>query len=74
MSAALAERRAKQLAPTPTNTNRARPTGKAQSYTIAPVSASNFEANAAAMLDHRPVGANGAEAFRKMTQKGKKRG
>lgn len=73
MSAKLAERRAKALEPVRTNSNRARPVGMPSSYTVAPVS--NMGAGGAApMGDHRPVGASGVEAFRRMTQKGKKRG
>lgn len=69
VSALLAERRAKALEPVRTNPNRARPVGQPQSYTVAPVS--NMDTSS---QDHRPVGASGVEAFRKMTQKGKKRG
>ncbi|KAM0276515.1 hypothetical protein ACHAQH_006664 [Verticillium albo-atrum] len=49
--------------------NRARPGGLPASYSIAPVS--TFDPTTAP--DHRPIGASGAEAFRKMTQKAKKR-
>jgi transcription factor SPN1 len=40
------------------------------SYTIAPMS--TFDG--AKSQDHRPLGAGGMEAFRRMTQKNKKRG
>ncbi|CAN8099978.1 unnamed protein product [Discula destructiva] len=69
VSALLADRRAKMLEPVDRNPNRARPVGAPQSYTVAPVSTVDT-----ASQDHRPVGASGMEAFRKMTQKGKKRG
>ncbi|KAL2758315.1 hypothetical protein ACRALDRAFT_2040534 [Sodiomyces alcalophilus JCM 7366] len=51
------------------NNKRARPAGLPMSYTVAPVSTFN-PSNAP---DHRPIGAAGAEAFRKMTYKAKKR-
>jgi transcription factor SPN1 len=54
----------------PTANNRARVVGLPQSYTIAP--RSTFDASRGP--DHRPIGASGLEAFRKMTQKGKKKG
>lgn len=69
VSAKLAERRAKLLEPVRANPNRARQHGAPNSYTVAPVS-SNL---GAAPQDHRPVGASGVEAFRRMTTKGKKR-
>jgi transcription factor SPN1 len=56
------------LAPPGAN-NRARMAGLPQSYTIAPES--TFDGSGG--LDHRPLGAGGMEAFRKMTQKGKKK-
>lgn len=68
VSQKLAERRAKALAPVIANPNRARPVGLPQSYTVAPVSNS-----LSSQGDHRPVGASGMEAFRRMTQKGKKK-
>lgn len=49
--------------------NRARPGGLPDSYSIAPVS--TFDPRTAP--DHRPIGASGAEAFRRMTAKAKKR-
>jgi transcription factor SPN1 len=54
------------LAPVITS-NRARPAGLPASYTVAP--RSTFDGNRGP--DHRPIGAGGLEAFRKMTQKGK---
>jgi transcription factor SPN1 len=56
------------LAPVGAN-NRARMAGLPQSYTVAPQS--TFDGNSG--VDHRPLGAGGMEAFRKMTQKGKKK-
>lgn len=56
------------LAPTRSN-NEARMASLPSSYTIAPQS--TFDGNRA--NDHRPLGASGMEAFRKMTQKNKKR-
>ncbi|CAJ2503417.1 Uu.00g108110.m01.CDS01 [Anthostomella pinea] len=50
--------------------NRARVVGLPQAYTIAPVS--SFDASRGP--EHRPIGASGHEAFRKMTQRGKKKG
>ncbi|KAI0130472.1 transcription factor IWS1 [Xylariales sp. AK1849] len=52
------------------SSNRARVTGLPSSYTVAPKS--TFEP----LRDgsHRPIGASGIEAFRKMTQKGKRQG
>ncbi|KAK7213258.1 hypothetical protein V2G26_020436 [Clonostachys chloroleuca] len=57
------------LAPVGGN-NRARLASLPQSYTIAPISTFGGARGA----EHRPLGAGGMEAFRKMTQKGKKRG
>ncbi|KAF6810778.1 transcription factor like protein [Colletotrichum sojae] len=51
------------------NSNRARPGGLPSSYTIAPKS--TYDVSRAP--DHRPIGAGGLEAFRKMTQSRKKR-
>ncbi|KAK0730092.1 hypothetical protein B0H67DRAFT_479007 [Lasiosphaeris hirsuta] len=62
--------RERMLAPDPVNTNRARPAGLPASYSIAP--RSTFDAGARGP-DHRPIGSAGMEAFRKLTQKGKKR-
>jgi transcription factor SPN1 len=56
------------LAPA-TKSNRARVDGLPSSYTIAPKS--TFDPSQGP--DHRPIGASGHEAFRKMTQKGKKK-
>ncbi|KAI1859288.1 uncharacterized protein JN550_012097 [Neoarthrinium moseri] len=50
------------------SSNRARVTGLPASYTVAPKS--TFEPSRDG--SHRPIGASGMEAFRKMTQKGKK--
>ncbi|KAI0010781.1 hypothetical protein F4779DRAFT_576090 [Xylariaceae sp. FL0662B] len=50
--------------------NRARVTGLPESYTIAP--RSTFDPSRGP--EHRPIGASGLEAFRKMTQKTKKKG
>ncbi|KAJ3480151.1 hypothetical protein NLG97_g8139 [Lecanicillium saksenae] len=66
-SAAEVERE-RMLAPTRAN-NEARMASLPSSYTIAPMS--TFDGNRA--NDHRPLGASGMEAFRKMTQKSKKR-
>lgn len=66
-SAAEVERE-RMLAPTRLN-NEARMASLPSSYTIAPMS--TFDGNRA--NDHRPLGASGMEAFRKMTQKSKKR-
>ncbi|OAA34824.1 transcription factor IWS1 [Beauveria brongniartii RCEF 3172] len=60
--------RERLLAPTRAN-NEARMASLPSSYTIAPMS--TFDGNRA--NDHRPLGASGMEAFRKMTQKSKKR-
>ncbi len=60
--------RARILAPEVTNPNRARAPGLPATYTIAP--RSTFDGRSGA--DHRPIGAAGTEAFRKMTQKGKR--
>ncbi|GAB0134672.1 Transcription factor iws1 [Epichloe bromicola] len=57
------------LAPVGSN-NRARMANLPESYTIAPKS--TFDG--ARGSEHRPLGAGGMEAFRKMTQKSKKRG
>jgi transcription factor SPN1 len=43
--------------------------GLPESYTVAPKS--TFDGHRGS--GHRPIGAGGLEAFRKMTQKGKKR-
>lgn len=51
------------------NSKRARPVGLPMSYTVAPVSTFN----PSSAPDHRPIGAAGAEAFRRMTYKAKKR-
>ncbi|ROT41603.1 hypothetical protein SODALDRAFT_338868 [Sodiomyces alkalinus F11] len=51
------------------NSKRARPVGLPMSYTVAPVSTFN----PSGAPDHRPIGAAGAEAFRRMTYKAKKR-
>ncbi|TDZ75025.1 Transcription factor IWS1 [Colletotrichum trifolii] len=56
------------LAPVVTS-NRARPGGLPSSYTIAPKS--TYDVSRAP--DHRPIGAGGLEAFRKITQNRKKR-
>ncbi|EXF76808.1 hypothetical protein CFIO01_05102 [Colletotrichum fioriniae PJ7] len=56
------------LAPVATS-NRARPGGLPDSYTIAPKS--TYDVSRAP--EHRPIGAGGLEAFRKMTQNRKKR-
>ncbi|KAF7560452.1 hypothetical protein G7046_g3689 [Stylonectria norvegica] len=60
--------RERVLAPGRTN-NQARMANLPSSYTIAPKS--TFDGSQP--LDHRPLGASGMEAFRKMTQRGKKR-
>ncbi|KAG6011215.1 Transcription factor iws1 [Claviceps pusilla] len=57
------------LAPVGSN-NRARMANLPESYTIAPKS--TFDG--ARGSEHRPLGAGGMEAFRRMTQKSKKRG
>ncbi|KAH6884085.1 transcription factor IWS1 [Thelonectria olida] len=57
------------LAPARGN-NQARMVNLPSSYTIAPMS--TFDGNRGGM-DHRPLGAGGMEAFRKMTQKRKKK-
>ena len=62
--------RERMLAPEPTNSNRARPAGLPTSYTVAP--RSTFDGSTQ-VPGFRPIGASGTEAFRKMTQKGKKR-
>lgn len=53
-------------------TNRARVPEMPQSYTVAP--RSTFDKGSSRAFEHRPIGASGVEAFRKMTQKPKKRG
>lgn len=58
----------RMLAPA-TGNNRARMASLPQSYTVAPES--TFDGHGG--LDHRPLGAGGMEAFRKMTHKGKKK-
>ncbi|KAK1826893.1 transcription factor iws-1 [Podospora conica] len=63
--------RERMLAPDPINSNRARPAGLPTSYSVAP--RSTFDASQVPG-SFRPIGASGTEAFRKMTQKGKKRG
>ena len=50
--------------------NRARMASLPSSYTIAP--RSTFDGTRG--TDHRPLGAGGMEAFRKMTQRNKKKG
>ncbi|KAI1102432.1 hypothetical protein F4804DRAFT_313071 [Jackrogersella minutella] len=62
------EERARMLAPTK-EVSRARVTGLPSTYTIAP--RSSFDPSR--VQDHKPIGASGMEAFRKMTQKGKKK-
>ncbi|PKS12390.1 hypothetical protein jhhlp_000594 [Lomentospora prolificans] len=53
-------------------TNRARVPEMPQSYTVAP--RSTFDKGSSRAFEHRPIGASGIEAFRKMTQKPRKRG
>jgi transcription factor SPN1 len=60
--------RERALAPV-VKANRAQPAGLPASYTVAP--RSTFDATRAGQPDHRPIGAGGLEAFRRMTQKGK---
>jgi transcription factor SPN1 len=60
--------RERALAPV-VRSNRAQPAGLPASYTVAP--RSTFDASRAGQPDHRPIGANGLEAFRRMTQKNK---
>ena len=62
--------RERMLAPSGASNNRARMAGLPSSYTIAP--RSTFDG--ARGSDHRPLGAGGMEAFRKMTQKNQKKG
>ncbi|KAK4454732.1 transcription factor iws-1 [Podospora aff. communis PSN243] len=62
--------RERLLAPAPLSNNRARPAGLPASYTVAPKS--TFDRSS--QPDFKPIGAAGLEAFRKLTQKGKKRG
>lgn len=61
--------RERLLAPA-VSSNRARPAGLPASYSIAPKSTFN----PSSQPDFKPIGASGLEAFRKLTQKGKKRG
>ncbi|KAI1391794.1 uncharacterized protein F4822DRAFT_388450 [Hypoxylon trugodes] len=61
--------RARILAPA-REISRARIAGTPSTYSIAP--RSTFDPSTA--QDHRPIGQSGIEAFRKMTQKGKKKG
>lgn len=61
--------RARILAPEVTNPNRAQAPGLPATYTIAPLS--TFDGRVGP--DHRPIGAAGTEAFRRMTQKKGKR-
>ena len=63
--------RERMLAPAVTST-RARMSEMPQSYTVAP--RSTFDRQSAMASEHRPIGASGIEAFRKMTQKPRKRG
>ncbi|KAI1800207.1 hypothetical protein F4811DRAFT_47263 [Daldinia bambusicola] len=63
------EERARMLAPA-RDVSQARIMGLPSTYTIAP--RSTFDPSRAP--DYRPIGASGIEAFRKMTQKGKKKG
>ena len=70
--------RERALAPVITNPNRARITGLPETYSVAP--RSTFDPAAAmagagdgSLTGARPIGASGIEAFRKMTNKGKKR-
>lgn len=64
------EERERLLRPEAVDSKRARPAGLPASYTIAPKS--TFDGSS--QPDFKPIGAAGLEAFRKMTQKGKKRG
>lgn len=61
--------RERLLAPV-TNPNRARPVGLPTAYTVAPRSTFDPQARS---TDFRPIGSGGIEAFRRMTQKGKKK-
>jgi transcription factor SPN1 len=63
------DERQRQLAPPTANNNRAKPAGLPATYTVAP--RSTFDPNR--NDGYRPLGAGGLEAFRKMTQKGKKK-
>ncbi|KAI1406870.1 hypothetical protein F5Y13DRAFT_176182 [Hypoxylon sp. FL1857] len=63
------EERARILAPA-RDVSRARVSGVPTTYTVAP--RSTFDPNR--VQDYRPIGATGIEAFRKMTQKGKRKG
>ena len=62
--------RERMLAPAFSST-RARMSELPQSYSLAP--RSTFDRQAALGTEHRPIGASGIEAFRKMTQKPRKR-
>lgn len=62
--------RERALAPV-TKSNRAQPAGLPASYTVAP--RSTFDGSRVGQPDHRPIGAGGLEAFRRMTQKNKGR-
>jgi transcription factor SPN1 len=62
--------RERALAPV-VRSNRAQPAGLPASYTVAP--RSTFDGTRAGQPDHRPIGAGGLEAFRRMTQKNKGR-
>lgn len=55
----------------PAASSRARVAELPQSYTVAP--RSTFDRQAGGGAEHRPIGASGIEAFRKMTQKPKRR-
>jgi len=64
--------RERALAPVVVNPNRARPAGLPQAYTVAPKS--TYDATHAGNgLDYRPIGADALDAFRKMTQRNKKK-
>ncbi|SPO07304.1 related to Transcription factor IWS1 [Cephalotrichum gorgonifer] len=63
--------RERALAPTTVST-RARLPEMPQSYTVAPQS--TFSRQSTMGTEHRPIGSTGIEAFRKMTQKPRKRG
>lgn len=62
--------RERVLAPALRNENRARMETSNTTYTVAPRSTFGGNDEGASA---RPIGASGMEAFRKMTQKGKKR-
>jgi transcription factor SPN1 len=55
----------------PSAPSRFRPTELPANYTVAPKS--TFQPGMSRTADHRPIGAGGIEAFRRMTQKSKKR-